>query len=124
MKIKTDLEKTDLQKRFNLGKHKRVIMFFLFVMLCATSLFAADGNIAKLDDWAKIILGLFTSTWLKAVCVIALIAICLTMVTVGRQETGMFKKFIPWLVGVIIMLSAANIVSFFFQDTSGLTDIG
>ena len=124
MKIKTDLEKTDLQKRFNLGKHKRVIMFFLFVMLCVASLFAADGNIAKLDDWAKIILGLFTSTWLKAVCVIALIAICLTMVTVGRQEPGMFKKFIPWLVGVIIMLSAANIVSFFFQDTSGLTDIG
>ena len=124
MKIKTDLEKTDLQKRFNLGKHKRVIMFFLFVMLCVTSLFAADGNIAKLDDWAKIILGLFTSTWLKAVCVIALIAICLTMVTVGRQEPGMFKKFIPWLVGVVIMLSAANIVSFFFQDISGLTDIG
>lgn len=124
MKIKIDLEKTDLQKRFNLGKHKRVIMFFLFVMLCVTSLFAADGNIAKLDDWAKIILGLFTSTWLKAVCVIALISICLTMVTVGRQEPGMFKKFIPWLVGVVIMLSAANIVSFFFQDTSGLTDIG
>ena len=124
MKIKTDLEKTDLQKRFNLGKHKRVIMFFLFVMLCVTTLFAADGNIAKLDDWAKIILGLFTSRWLKPVCVIALIAICLTMVTVGRQEPGMFKKFIPWLVGVVIMLSAANIVSFFFQDTSGLTDIG
>ena len=124
MKIKTDLEKTDLQKRFNLGKHKRVIMFFLFVMLCVTSLFAADGNIAKLDDWAKIIVGLFTKTWLKAVCVIALIAICIGMVTVGRQEPGMFKKFIPWLVGVVVMLSAAAIVNFFFQDTSGLTDIG
>jgi trbC/VIRB2 family len=124
MKIKTDLEKTDLQKRFNLGKHKRVIMFFLFVMLCATSLFATDGNIAKLDDWAKIIVGLFTKTWLKAVCVIALIAICIGMVTIWRQEPGMFKKFIPWLVGVVVMLSAAAIVNFFFQDTSGLTDIG
>lgn len=93
-------------------------------MAFTTSLFAQQnmGEIAKLDEWARVIVGMFTSTWLKAVCIIALIAICLGMVTIGRQEPGMFKKFIPWLVGVIIMLSATQIVNFFFQDSGSMLD--
>lgn len=118
--------KTVLQQRIDEHKYKRLFAFVLVVMFCVASGFAQQnaGEIAKLDEWGKIIVGLFTSTWLKAVCVVALIALCLGMVTVGRQEPGMFKKFIPWVVGVIIMLSAAQIVNFFFSDTSGLTDIG
>lgn len=113
-----------------LGKRKDEVkikkLFFLGILLMAftTSLFAQQnmGEIAKLDEWARVIVGMFTSTWLKAVCIIALIAICLGMVTIGRQEPGMFKKFIPWLVGVIIMLSATQIVNFFFQDSGSMLD--
>lgn len=104
--------------------NKKIFLFFGLSLILVSSLFAQQnsGDIAKLDEWARIIVGLFTSTWLKAVCIIALIAICLGMVTVGRQEPGMFKKFIPWLVGVIILLSATQIVNFFFQDAGSLTE--
>lgn len=104
--------------------YRKVFVFLILSLILVNQVFAQQGpgEIASLDKWARVIVGMFTSTWLKAVCIIALIAIALGMVTVGRQEPGMFKKFVPWLVGVIILLSATQIVNFFFADSSGLTD--
>lgn len=117
--------KIELKNKNDNVNYKKFFMIALF-SLCVMNMFAGQNasEITKLDDWARIIVSLFTSTWLKAICVISLIALCIGMVTVGRQEPGMFKKFVPWIVGVIVMLSAASIVNFFFSDTSGLTDIG
>ncbi len=102
---------------------KKIIFILLMFCIVSTALFA-DGGIKELDDWGTKLLNLFSSTWVKAICAIALIIICIGMITVGRQEQGMIKKFVPWLVGVIVLLSASSIVGYMFQGsdfTNGLT---
>lgn len=119
--VSAKTEKNTLAGKKKSQYNKRLLFFFALIAICTVSLFAQSGdNATKLDHWAKVILSMFTSTWLKVVCVVALIALCLGLITVGRNEPGMAKKFVPWLVGVIILLSAGSIVSFFFRDTSGL----
>lgn len=118
-------ENKNLMEQQKALNQRKLIMFSVLVFSCVACVWAQSemGQIARLDEWGKIILGLFTSTWLKAVCVISLIGLCLGLVTIGRNEPGLAKKFIPWLIGVVGILSAASIVNFFFKDTSGLTGI-
>lgn len=97
-------------------KKKIFLILFMIFLVCA-SVFAQGkgGSIGRLDTWEEKIVSLFTSTWLKAICIVALIGICISMIVAGRNEPGMIKKFIPWLVGTIILLSATDIVSYFFS---------
>ena len=98
---------------------KKLFLIFLMIGIISASAFAqSQGAIGQLDEWGKKIVSLFTSTWLKAICIISLIGICIGMITVGRSEQGMMKKFVPWLVGVIILLSASSIVNYFFQGAN------
>ena len=92
--------------------------------MCAFALptFAAGGgdSIVELDNWADKILELFQSSWVKAVLLVALIVEAIGMVVAGQQGGGgqMLKKFAPWIIGTIVLLSASSICSYFLKDLS------
>jgi type IV secretory pathway VirB2 component (pilin) len=67
------------------------------------------------EERVSIILEFLSSPWVRGVCVIALIAECIGMITAGRQEPGMFKKFIPWIVGTVLFMSASAITEQFIN---------
>ncbi len=96
---------------------KKIILFMVMLCFFSIALFA-DGPIKQLDEWGLKLLELFSSTWVKAICAISLIGLGIGMATVGRNEPGMMKKFIPWVIGVIVILSASGIVSYFFQGAN------
>ena len=97
---------------------KKIVLVLCMVFLVCVSAFAQGkgGAIGKLDTWGEKIVSLFTSTWLKAICIVALISICIGMIVAGRNEPGLIKKFIPWLIGTIVLLSASDIVKYFFNE--------
>ena len=59
---------------------------------------------------------------MKALCAVAFIIICIRAITVGRDEPGLIKKYIPWGVGVLLLLSAGQIVNFFFNGNENIAD--
>jgi type IV secretory pathway VirB2 component (pilin) len=74
---------------------------------------AGDDINSALNGKVQIILNILSSPWVKGVACIALVAECIGMITAGRQEPGMFKKFIPWVAGTLLFLAAGTITSAF-----------
>lgn len=101
---------------------KKIIAFCIVFFVSIVCVYADTGSIGKLDNYARLILGFFTSFWMKAVCAIAFILICLRAITVGRDEPGLIKKYVPWMIGVLLLLSAGEIVNFFFNGNENIAD--
>jgi type IV secretory pathway VirB2 component (pilin) len=78
----------------------------------------ASGDSFGISSRIEIILNLLSSPWVRGVCAIALIVECIGMITAGRQEPGMFKKFIPWIAGTVLFMAAGTITKMFI-DPSG-----
>jgi type IV secretory pathway VirB2 component (pilin) len=95
----------------------RVVTLLVMIGLAAVPAFAANEDFG-LGDRVKIILDFLGSPWVKGVALIALIAECIGMMTAGRQEPGMFKKFIPWIAGTLLFLAAGTITSKFMEGVS------
>lgn len=108
-----------LKKTFTSKKFVTVAAIFA---LCVIPTFAASSgdSIVELDNWADKILELFQSSWVKAILLVALIVEAIGMVLAGQQGGGgqMIKKFAPWIIGTIILLSASSICSYFLGDLS------
>ncbi len=106
-----------LKKTFTSKKFVTVAAIFA---LCIVPTFAASSgdSIVELDNWADKILELFQSSWVKAILLVALIVEAIGMVLAGQQGGGgqMIKKFAPWIIGTIILLSASSICSYFLGD--------
>lgn len=101
---------------------KKFLTVAALFALCIVPTFAAGGgdSIVELDNWADKILELFQSSWVKAILLVALIVEAIGMVLAGQQGGGgqMIKKFAPWIIGTIILLSASSICSYFLGDLS------
>lgn len=110
---------TNLKKTFS---NKRFLVFALIMCAFALPTFATSSgdSIVELDNWADKILELFQSSWVKAVLLVALIVEAIGMVVAGQQGGGgqMLKKFAPWIIGTIVLLSASSICSYFLKDLS------
>jgi type IV secretory pathway VirB2 component (pilin) len=91
---------------------KRAVMIAILLALC-TFQAAAQDNSFGLDDKVGMVLQMLSSPWVKGIACIALIAECIGLITAGRQEPGMFKKFIPWIAGTILFMAAGTITSKF-----------
>lgn len=104
------------------GNGKKIIAFCIVFFISIVCVYADTGSIGKLDNYARLILGFFTSFWMKATCAVAFILICLRAITVGRDEPGLIKKYIPWGIGVLLLLSAGEIVNFFFSGNENIAD--
>ena len=104
------------------GNGKKIIALCIVFFISIVCVYADTGSIGKLDNYARLILGFFTSFWMKATCAVAFILICLRAITVGRDEPGLIKKYIPWGIGVLLLLSAGEIVNFFFSGNENIAD--
>lgn len=109
--------KSIIEKTRRLVTNKQFIALTLIMLVMITPTFAAD-TIEALDDWGNKILELFGGTWMKVICLVALIVEAIGMVVAGQQGGGgaVIKKFAPWIIGTIILLSASGICSYFLKD--------
>ena len=98
----------------NRSNQKRAILLCLFLVL-AVQVFAQEG-IPELETWGQKIVNLFTSGWVEMLCTVALIIEAI-MIVVAKQrgETDLIRKFGPWAVGIVIIMAAPSITSFFFK---------
>lgn len=121
------MEKTDsisLHENSSSLNFKIMAVFaLLFVALAAPTFattYGSQSGIATLDSWGDKIIQVFTSSWVKAILVIALIIEGICLVMAGQQGGGaqMLKRFGPWIIGTIILLSASGICDFFFNSAS------
>lgn len=78
-----------------------------------------------LDDWGTKILSLMSSSWGKVILLVALVIEAIGLVVAGQQGGGgqIIKKYAPWIIGTLILLSASGIVSYFVKDLSFSVDV-
>ncbi len=96
---------------------KEFILFMLLAFVMVSNTFAADDTITMLDDWGNKVLSVFSSGWVKALACVALIIEAIGMIVAGQQGGGgaIIKKFGPWIIGTIILLTASGITSYFLD---------
>jgi type IV secretory pathway VirB2 component (pilin) len=112
--------KTYVKMIFN----KKIVLVLLF-FLAGTFLFAQDTDFG-LGTHIATLLKILSSAWVKGIACIALIIECIGLIFMGRQEPGMFKKFIPWIAGTILFMAAGTITSKFIniENDKFVTDLG
>lgn len=95
---------------------------FLAVVAC-TAVFASTDSSSTdafgVTSHMNTLLGFISSPWVKGIACIALVAECIGLITAGRQEPGMFKKFVPWIAGTIIFMAASTITGKFMSGADG-----
>jgi type IV secretory pathway VirB2 component (pilin) len=94
--------------------------------LQAAPIFAADDTFG-LDAGVTKVLQIIGSPWVRGVACIALIAECIGLLTAGKDNQQMFKRFIPWIVGTLLFLAAGTITNQFMSSITAdkfKTDLG
>jgi type IV secretory pathway VirB2 component (pilin) len=100
---------------------KRLAAFLFILFFCAAFLSAQEDAIG-LQKHVNTILDIFTSNAVRGIACIFLIILCIGLITTGRQEPEMFKKFIPWIAGTVLFMAAGTITDKFL-DQDNLSDI-
>lgn len=59
---------------------------------------------------------------MKAICTVAFIVISRQAITLGRDEPGLIKKYVPLMINVLRFLSADEIVNFFFAGNEKIAN--
>lgn len=98
----------------SLAHNKKFVMMMFFAVVCISATFAETDTFG-LNSKVKILIDLISSPWVKGIAFIALVIECIGLITAGRQEPGMFKKFIPWIAGTIIFMAAGTITNKFLN---------
>lgn len=115
------LEKIKIGEKMNnsfICKHKKAFSaLVMFMVVGCVSLFAESDVASSVGDKVGILLGILGSPWVKGVACVALIIEAIGMLTAGRQEPGMFKKFVPWIVGTIASKFITSDENTFRTDT-------
>ena len=108
-----------MEKIKNLMHNKKFVMMLLVSVICICYTFADSNNATTdafgLNDKVAVLVNLISSPWVKGIACIALIIECIGLITAGRQEPGMFKKFIPWIAGTIVFMAAGTITNKFLN---------
>jgi type IV secretory pathway VirB2 component (pilin) len=101
---------------------KRFMAALLLVLVCGG--FAAaqtsTGNDSDfgLNSKVAILIDFLTSPWIKGIACVFLIIACITLISQGRQEPELFKRFLPWIIGAILYMAAGTITSKFITTDS------
>lgn len=93
--------------------NKRAILFLVLLFAAAALSFAADEF--GLEPRVGMIVKFLTSPWVSGIAFVALVIECIAMITAGRQEPGMFKKFLPWIIGTLVFMAAPTITTAFLD---------
>lgn len=118
-----------MEKIKSLLHNKKFVMFLFLAVVCVSATFAQTTTTTTNDTFGlnskvKILVDLVSSPWVKGIACIALIVECIGLITAGRQEPGMFKKFIPWIAGTIIFMAAGTITNKFLNvQTSTFNEV-
>ena len=109
----------------NLFRKRTVLVPVLFCAAAAVS----SADTFGMDSKVGILVDFVTSPWVSGIAFIALVIECIALLTAGRQEPQMFKKFIPWIIGTIVFMAAGPITKAFLTldddyKTSVKTDLG
>jgi type IV secretory pathway VirB2 component (pilin) len=116
-----------MKKTLKILFNKKIVLLLLF-FLAGTVLFAQNTSTTDfgLGTHVATILAILSSPWVKGIACIALIIECIGLIFMGRQEPGMFKKFIPWIAGTILFMAAGTITSNFIniENNKFSSDLG
>lgn len=115
--------------KFNsfVSKHKKLIVLLLCCLMVTSMVFADDTAAQKMEKRIGAIVNFFSNGWVKGVMVILLIGECLGLLVGGGQNPQIFKKFLPFIVGTLLFMSAGSIVTMIwgtnptFAADAGLT---
>jgi type IV secretory pathway VirB2 component (pilin) len=88
---------------------------FLFILVFCTAFLPAQEDTIGLQQHVNTILDIITSNAVRGIACIFLIILCIGLITTGRQEPEMFKKFIPWIAGTILFMAAGTITDKFLN---------
>lgn len=116
--MKSAKKRDSILSKRGIFSNKKIITVGLMLLMIILPTFASGDTIEQLDTWGEKILSLFQSNWVKAILLVALIVEAIGMVVAGQQGGGgqILKKFAPWIIGTIILLSASGICSYFLSD--------
>lgn len=117
-----------MEKIKSLVHNKKFVMFMFLAFVFVSATFADNTTTTNdtfgLNSKVQILVNLISSPWVKGIACIALIVECIGLITAGRQEPGMFKKFIPWIAGTIIFMAAGTITNKFLSvDNSTFSEV-
>jgi type IV secretory pathway VirB2 component (pilin) len=102
---------------------KRALFLAICLFVVSGAAFAQEDPFG-ISSRLQVLLDVVGSPWVKGIAAIALIAECIMLITAGRQEPGMFKKFVPWIAGTILFMAASTITSSFINpEESGIKTI-
>ncbi|MDR2786276.1 MAG: TrbC/VirB2 family protein [Treponema sp.] len=92
---------------------KRLLLVFFILTIFVSAVPAQDA--IGLQQHVNTILDIFTSNAVRGIACIFLIILCIGLITTGRQEPEMFKKFIPWIAGTVLFMAAGTITDKFLN---------
>ena len=100
---------------------KQLVALLLTLFVLVSPIFAEGADELGLNAFGQKVLDIFTANWLKALLIVALVVEAIMMVVSGQQGGGaqVFKKFSPWIIGTLVILSASSITGYF---TEGIDD--
>lgn len=101
-------------------KHKKVFFFTLFAFVMCSFSFAADAA-EGMTSAVNNIVDFFSSGWVKGIACIMLIGECLGLLVAGGQNPQIFKKFLPFIIGTILFMTAGKIVTLVFGGFGATT---
>lgn len=105
-----------MKGRFFSENKKFIIFLVLFVS--ANVLFAQSSGgpeVPSLKKGLGMILGFFSSGYMRAILSIALGGLALGLIS-NRGEPGVIKKFVPWIAACVILLSLSGITGILFSE--------
>lgn len=105
--------KTEQTKHF----YKTFLVFLCLAIFATFAVTAQTAGLDQIEGFSDKILELFQSSWIKVICLIALIIEAIGVVVAGQQGGGgqIIKKFAPWIIGTLILLSASGITTYFLE---------
>ena len=93
--------------------YKMVIIMAVMVIFASSPIFAAD-TIESLNTMSDKFLGLFNSSWVRALVAIAIIS----MVIMAKNGGGgqVVQRFLPIIIGTLVIACACGISAFLTSD--------
>jgi uncharacterized membrane protein len=109
-------------------KANRAVFFIFFLLVIPTLVVYAQNSsssvqgLESLGTVLKIIVGFFTSMYMKAILTIALGGLALGLI-VNRGEPGVVKKFIPWVIACVLLLSLSGVTGLIFKPEGATQEV-
>jgi len=109
--------------------HIKILTIFMLLFLClsSVSVFANNNNASgsPTTTWTafetgapgttiNVVLSFFTSNIMRGICMVLLGILSVGILT-NRGEPGMIKKFVPWIVGISLLLGLSLVMGIIWK---------